>query len=102
LQDTELTVMIDGHRVYEGVLAAGQSRTFLARARIEVVAANGRTILLAVNGKDVGLPGDPGVVFRARYGPRGRRGGCDGRTPSQPASRPERRPHLWPAVLKFG
>ena len=51
---------------------AGEQRTFRARSTIDVVAADGGTVRLTLNGVSLGTPGYAGTVFRARYGPRGK------------------------------
>jgi len=69
---TRVSVIADGKKVYDGMLAAGEHRTFRARSSIDVVAADGGTIRMMLNGKDAGTAGPSGEVFRARYGPHGR------------------------------
>jgi len=72
LSETRVSILADGKSVFDGMLASGEKRTFLARSTIDIVAADGGTIRLTFNGKDLGAPGESGAVFRARYGPRGR------------------------------
>jgi cytoskeleton protein RodZ len=72
LADTRVSVLADGKKVFDGTLASGDVRTFRARSTIDVVAADGGTIRLMLNGKDIGTAGRSGAVFRARYGPQGR------------------------------
>lgn len=72
ISSTRITITADGKKVFDGVLDTGMHRTFLARNTIDVVAADGGTIRLTVNGAVVGTPGTSGAVFSARYGPHGR------------------------------
>jgi hypothetical protein len=70
--ETRVTVLADGKKVFDGTMLSGEQRTFRARSTIDVVAADGGTLHLMLNGTDLGPAGPPGEVFRARYGPRGR------------------------------
>jgi hypothetical protein len=72
IADTQVSVTADGEQVFEGILAEGDARTFRALRRLEILAANGGTILLANGDGDLTVAGDDGAVFRARYGPNGR------------------------------
>jgi cytoskeleton protein RodZ len=69
---TLVNIQADGAQIFEGTLAAGESRTFRARTAIDIVAADGGTVRLTLNGVALGLPGPSGTVFRARYGPHGK------------------------------
>jgi len=69
---TLVSIQADGTRIFDGTLAAGESRTFRARSTIDIVAADGGTVRLTLDGVQLGLPGPSGVVFRARYGPKGK------------------------------
>jgi hypothetical protein len=71
LQDIHVSVQADGAEVFEGVLRAGQARTFRARETLDVVAADGGAISLEVNGRALGVPGESGTIFRGRFGPDG-------------------------------
>ncbi|MGZ4104129.1 MAG: RodZ domain-containing protein [Actinomycetota bacterium] len=71
LASTRVSIIADGGQVFDGTLDTGQHRTFLARSTIDIVAADGGTIRLTVNGAAVGTPGSSGTVFRASYGPHG-------------------------------
>ena len=72
LAPTRVSIQADGSKIFDGTLAAGESRTFRARSTIDIVAADGGTVRLTLNGVDLGLPGPSGTVFRARYGPKGK------------------------------
>jgi cytoskeletal protein RodZ len=69
---TLVSIQADGAQTFDGTLAAGESRTFRARSTIDIVAADGGTVRLTLNGVDLGAPGSSGTVFRARYGPHGK------------------------------
>jgi cytoskeleton protein RodZ len=55
-------VAADGKPVFEGILTAGEERSWTAQAKLEVVIGNGAAVLLWVNGQDEGLAGDEGSV----------------------------------------
>ena len=69
---TLVSIQADGAQIFDGTLAAGESRTFRARSTIDIVAADGGTVRLTLNGAEIGPPGPSGTVFRARYGPKGK------------------------------
>jgi cytoskeleton protein RodZ len=69
---TRVSILADGTQVFDGTLYSGESRTFRARSTIDVVAADGGTVRLTLNGVALGTPGTTGTVFRARYGPHGK------------------------------
>lgn len=71
ISSTRISVMADGIQVFDGTIVSGEQRTFRARGTIDVVAAEGGTMRLTLNGVSLGAPGTYGSVFRARYGPRG-------------------------------
>ena len=71
LASTRVSILADGTQVFDGTLVAGEQRTFRGRSTIEVVAADGGTVRLTLNGRLLGIPGTYGAVFRARYGPHG-------------------------------
>jgi len=71
LADTTVSIFADGQPLYEGPLTEGIARTFNARSAIEIILADAGTVRLRLNGADLGTPGEPGVVFRQRYGPDG-------------------------------
>jgi len=72
LSATRVSILADGTQVFDGTLYGGESRTFRARSTIDVVAADGGTVRLMLNGVALGVPGPAGTVFRARYGPHGK------------------------------
>lgn len=71
-EDTHVTITVDGEEFFEGIIAAGDSRTFRARDRIEVFAANGGTVMLSVNSAEPTIAGPDGAAYLERFGPRGR------------------------------
>jgi len=68
---TRVSVLADGTQIFDGTLLAGEQQTFRARSTIEIVAADGGTVRLTLNGVYLGVPGPYGSVLRARYGPHG-------------------------------
>lgn len=58
-----------GKELYSGVIRAGQTVEWAAKKRIRLVIGNGGGLRLAVNGKDVGYPGDSGQVVRLSFSP---------------------------------
>jgi hypothetical protein len=68
---TRISVLDDGSQVFDGTLLAGEHRTFRARSVIEVIASDGGTVRLTLNGVPLGIAGRFGSVFRGRYGPHG-------------------------------
>jgi cytoskeletal protein RodZ len=55
--------------LYKGVLAAGAVQEWTAAKRIGIIVGNGGGVVLVVNGKDVGSPGNGGQVVRLSFGP---------------------------------
>lgn len=68
---TLVAVLADGRAVFEREMAPGESRTFVARSTIELVVSNAAAVRLTVNGRELGVAGPRGSVYRARFGPRG-------------------------------
>lgn len=71
LKDTSFSILADGQSLFEGPLAEGIARTYNARSAIEIILPDAGTVRLWLNGRELGTPGEPGVVFRQRYGPDG-------------------------------
>jgi hypothetical protein len=61
----------DGLLLFEGILAAGESKTFTGADAIDLTVGNAGAVRLIVNGRDLGAPGASGQVYRARLGPQG-------------------------------
>ena len=58
-----------GKELFQGMLAAGQVKTFSDKQRVKLVVGNAGAVTLTVNGTDVGEPGRPGQVARVQFGP---------------------------------
>jgi hypothetical protein len=52
--DAQLRVTVDGTVQFQGTLAAGERQAWDGRQRIQVWTDSGRTLLLAVNGQNLG------------------------------------------------
>ena len=72
LSSTRISILADGTQVFDGTLYAGEQRIFRARSTMDLVAADGGTVRVMLNGVALGIPGPAGTVFRARYGPHGK------------------------------
>lgn len=66
-----LRAMVDGTLVFEGIVAAGASKTFEGTEQIDIAIGNAGAMRLIVNGVDLGPAGGSGQVYRASFGPRG-------------------------------
>jgi eukaryotic-like serine/threonine-protein kinase len=60
---------VDGKVAYEGILAAGDRRTFTASRAVDLHLGNAGGARLTVDGRDRGAPGRPGQVWRGRFAP---------------------------------
>lgn len=60
--DSYLTVQVDNQPNYEGILKAGQTKTFTAKQSIQMSAGNAGGVMLGVNGQAAKLMGKPGEV----------------------------------------
>jgi eukaryotic-like serine/threonine-protein kinase len=60
---------VDGRVAYQGVLVAGDRRTFTARRAVDLHLGNAGGARLTVDGRDRGAPGRPGQVWRGRFVP---------------------------------
>jgi cytoskeletal protein RodZ len=58
-----------GKELFQGVMAAGQVKTFTDKQRVKLVVGNAGAVSLTVNGTDVGVPGRSGQVARVQFGP---------------------------------
>jgi hypothetical protein len=58
-----------GKELFQGVLQAGEVRSFTDKTRIKLIVGNAGAIALTVNGTKVGSPGRPGQVARVQFGP---------------------------------
>jgi cytoskeleton protein RodZ len=60
--DSYLTVQVDNQPNYEGILKAGETKTFTAKQSIQMSAGNAGGVMLGVNGQAAKLMGKPGEV----------------------------------------
>jgi len=62
-----LQVTVDGVRVYEGVLEAGETRTWEGSRRIALRTGNGGGVVVKLNGELIGPLGEPGEVVDVEW-----------------------------------
>ena len=77
---TDVTVEADGQRVFEGVLPAGERRTFTAQEKFIVSARDAGALLLELDGQTlapIGPPGRAGKVTLTREALKGTSGGAN-------------------------
>ncbi len=72
VEPTRISVIADGASAFDGDVVKGETKTFKAHDSIEVLAGDGGTIRLTFNGSSLGIVGEHGTVYRARFGPKGR------------------------------
>ncbi|HEX3214901.1 MAG TPA: RodZ domain-containing protein [Actinomycetota bacterium] len=60
---------VDGRVAYQGILVAGDQRTFTARRAVDLHLGNAGGARLTVDGRDRGAPGRPGQIWRGRFVP---------------------------------
>jgi tRNA A-37 threonylcarbamoyl transferase component Bud32 len=60
---------VDGRVAYEGTLAAGDRRRFTGLRAVDLHLGNAGGVQLTVDGRDRGVPGRPGQVWRGRFTP---------------------------------
>jgi hypothetical protein len=60
---------VDGRVAYEGILVAGDRRTFTASRAVDLHLGNAGGARLTVDGHDRGAPGRPGQIWRGRFTP---------------------------------
>ena len=60
---------VDGRVAYEGILVAGDRRTFTARRAVDLHLGNAGGVQLTVDGRPRGAPGRSGQVWRGRFTP---------------------------------
>jgi len=60
---------VDGRVAYEGILVAGDRRSFTARRAVDLRLGNAGGARLTVDGRDRGAPGRPGQIWRGRFTP---------------------------------
>jgi len=59
-----------GKELYQGIVEAGEVKSFTDKQRVKLVVGDAGAVLLTVNGTDVGSPGRAGQVARVQFGPR--------------------------------
>lgn len=64
-----MEVIVDGQRVYEGILAPGTQRTWTAKQKLVMRAGNAGGVLVAVNGTQPKPMGQAGAVEEAVFSP---------------------------------
>jgi len=77
---TNLTVIADGHAVFDGKINAKEQKNFQAKEKLEVRARNSSAVLLELNGQTVpplGPPGEPGNITLTRKDLKKPQGGPD-------------------------
>ena len=60
---------VDGRVAYEGILVAGDRRSFTARRAVDLRLGNAGGVRLTVDGRDRGAPGRPGQIWVGRFAP---------------------------------
>jgi cytoskeletal protein RodZ len=60
--DSYMTVQVDGQPNYEGILKAGETKTFNAKKSIELSAGNAGGVMLGINGQTAKVMGKSGEV----------------------------------------
>ena len=60
---------VDGRVAYEGILVAGDRRSFTARRAVDLRLGNAGGARLTVDGRDRGAPGRPGQIWVGRFAP---------------------------------
>ena len=60
---------VDGQVAYQGILVAGDQRTFTARRAVDLHLGNAGGARLTVDGRDRGAPGRTGQIWRGRFVP---------------------------------
>jgi cytoskeletal protein RodZ len=66
-RDAEVTVTIDGAAPRTSTLAPGEALSFAASSMLEIRIADGGSIELTVNGRDIGTPGVAGSAWSRTY-----------------------------------
>jgi cytoskeleton protein RodZ len=66
---------VSGKELFQGMVQAGQVKTFTDKQRIKLVVGNAGAVTLTVNGTAIGSPGRAGQVARVQFGPQDPVGG---------------------------
>lgn len=67
--DVHARVVADGRVTFDGMLLAGQGRSFTGARSVEIELARGGVVALTVNGTALGTPGRASVPYIRTYGP---------------------------------
>ncbi len=59
VEDAWVSVTVDGQLRYEGLMEAGESRSFRGNRRIELITGNASAVILTLNGETLPLLGEP-------------------------------------------
>nr|WP_269205065.1 DUF4115 domain-containing protein [Motilibacter aurantiacus] len=59
----------DGKRLFEGIVAKGESRQFTDAEVVSLLVGDAGAVSLTVNGKQIGAPGARGEIARAQFTP---------------------------------
>ncbi|MGH2453377.1 MAG: helix-turn-helix domain-containing protein [bacterium] len=62
-----LRVIVDGERIFQGTVYAGDAGTWTAARALEIRIGNAGVVELTVNGRDLGTPGRPRQVVTLRF-----------------------------------
>ena len=62
-------IEVDGQKAFEGMVLQGQSRSWHGLSAVRVILGDAGAVRLSVNGKDLGIPGDAGQVYKRVFGP---------------------------------
>jgi len=66
-EESWLRATVDGRRVFEGLMAAGDTATWTAQREVELRIGNAGGVTLSVNGRDLGVAGRPRQVVTRRF-----------------------------------
>lgn len=64
MEDTWLSIRVDGESAYSGIMRPGESRTFSGESHIELSTGNASAVVLTLNGETLAPLGNPGEVKR--------------------------------------
>lgn len=68
-EESWLRVTVDGRRVFQGLMYAGDTGTWTAQREVELRIGNAGGVTLSVNGRDLGVAGHPRQVVTRRFTP---------------------------------
>jgi hypothetical protein len=79
----------EGKELFQGVMQAGEVKTFTDKQRVKLVVGNAGAVALTVNGTEVGAPGRSGQVARVQFGPQDPAAGCSPGGPGHASAGPQ-------------